>query len=106
LTSTTASYAVAYVTPRLICILQIITYRERNRTKRRTEDSHHDTCAVAAVVGSCDKTTLSSEEIRPGALAIIELCMCEGITTSMTKIGNFAMNRDHSKKPISADMEI
>ena len=58
--------------------------RERNRTKRRTEDNHHDTCAVAAMVGSWDETTLSSEEIKPVALVIIELCLCEGIGQSVS----------------------
>ena len=67
---------------------QIVTYLssgERNLEQRRTKENEgnlHDASIGAAAVGkgtSRDEATLNSE-IKPIDLAVIELCLSEGIS--------------------------
>jgi len=50
---------------------------KETRHWQRRKRLHHDACYVAA--GVCEKT-LSSEEIKPIALCIVELRLAEGIS--------------------------
>ena len=53
------------------------------------------------MVGSWEETTLSSEEIKPVAIVIIELCMCEDIGQSVSLVSHSGKINKHFKNFIA-----
>ena len=69
--------------------------RTANRHLRGSGERNIDASVGAAAVGKQthprDKAMLFSEEIKPVAIAIIELCLSEGISSSVSQRINFIL---------------